>query len=96
MVGVGIGLGAQDRPVLEVLTRKGRPAGVPKAVEDVEVEVVETGEIFALGYLPFVRQAAVLTAGQRSSDKPPTVRFISPVDGRTLVGNVTLQVQSNR
>lgn len=63
-------------------------------MEGTEVEVVESGEIVALGWALMAQQIVGAAPGQRASDKPPTVRFISPVDGQTLTGEVSLQVQA--
>lgn len=49
VVGVGGGVDEEDRPVLQVFSRKGRSAGLLAVVEGVGVQVVESGEFYAMG-----------------------------------------------
>jgi len=95
VVGVAVGVDWLETPVLKVFTRKGRPAGLPKTLEGVEVEIIETGEIFAIP--PYMEErplGAATLATRPAADKPPTVRFTSPKDGETFVGIITLTVDA--
>jgi len=95
VVGVAVGVDWLETPVLKVFTRKGRPAGLPKTLEGVKVEIIETGEIFAIP--PYMEErplGAATLATRPAADKPPTVRFTSPKDGGTFVGIITLTVDA--
>lgn len=92
VVGVGIGVDGKGNPVLKVFARHGRPAAVPRKLDGADVEIVRTGEFYALA--PLSPAAAKPAARKPSSDKPPTVKFISPQYGETLVGTVTLTVNA--
>jgi len=95
VVGVAVGVDWLEKPVLKVLTRKGRPAGLPKKLDGVEVEVIETGEIFAIP--PQLEQEALAVqplATRPTADKPPTVKFTSPKDGETFAGTIQLVVDA--
>lgn len=92
VVGVGIGVDAKNNPVLKVFTKHGRPAGVPRKLDGADVEIVPTGEFHALA--PAAPAAVKPSATKPSVDKPPTVTFVSPQHGETVVGEVTLQVNA--
>jgi hypothetical protein len=48
VVGAGIGVDDQDRPLVKILTEHADVTGIPKKLDDVTVEVEVTGEFYAL------------------------------------------------
>lgn len=91
VVGVGIGMDAKGNPVLKVFAKHHKPAGVPPKLDGADVEIVPTGEFYALAP---PSSAAAKSAAKPSIDRPPTVKFVSPQYGETLVGNVILRVNA--
>ena len=47
VVGTGVGIGPDGRPVIKVLTARGRVAGIPKSLESIPVQVSVTGLFIA-------------------------------------------------
>jgi len=95
VVGVAVGVDWLEKPVLKVLTRKGWPAALPKKLDGVEVEVIETGEIFAIPPRMEPEPLRVQPlAVKPAADKPPTVKFTYPKDGETFVGTIQLKVDA--
>jgi len=92
VVGVGVGVNAQGQPVLKVFTKRGRHATIPQKLDDADVEVVASGEFYALA--PAATGFAKPAAAKPSVDKPPTVKFVYPQYGETLLGSVTLTVNA--
>ena len=81
VVGTAVGLDAQGRPTVKVLTARGGVAGIPADLEGVPVEVQVTGVFIAIPGPP---------AGKKPPPVPgvdPTSRFDSPIPIGVSVGN---------
>jgi len=92
VVGVGVGVNAQGEPVLKVFTKKNRHDAIPKKLDGADVEAVTTGEFFALA--PSATGSIKPAVARPSVDKPPTVKFVKPQYGETLLGTVALTVNA--
>jgi hypothetical protein len=93
VVGVGVGMENQ-RPVLMVFSRRGRPVGLPPLVEGVEVRGVESGEFIALAPPAETTASGLARRKRPPTDQRPTVQFVNPLDGETCSGEVALQIKA--
>jgi len=92
VVGVGVGFNGEGKPVLKVFAKKARPEGVPAKLDGADVEVIPSGPFYALA--PAAPAATRPAATKPSADKPPTVKFVFPQYGETLLGQVNLTVNA--
>lgn len=88
VVGTGVGVGANGQPVVTVMTKTAQYGGLPARIDGIPVEVMVTGEFFALGQASFAQEAKVVQEAEVAQEVPmepggnPLRPFAKPTCGK--------------